>query len=75
MMFPPMLLTPMSIRLGEYYLAVGQPAEAIESYQRALGIFPNDMHALLGLKKSYDDAKLPAEAAATEEKIRLLRAQ
>ena len=75
MMFPPMLLTPMSIRLGEYYLAVGQPAEAIESYQRALGIFPNDMHALLGLKKSYDDAKLPTEAAATEEKIRLLQAR
>ena len=75
MMFPPMLLTPMAIRLGEFYLAMDQPQEAIGAYQRALTAFPNDMQALLGLKLAYDAAKLSSESAATEEKIRLLRAQ
>ena len=75
MMFPPMILTPMAIRLGEYYLAVGQPKEAIEAYQRALTAFPNDMNALIGLKTSYEKADLPKEAAETEQKIQDLRAQ
>ncbi len=75
MMFPPMILTPMANLLGEYYLAVDQPTEAIESYQRALTAFPNDMNALLGLKSAYGQAKLPQDAAATEQKIQQLRDQ
>ena len=75
MMFPPMILTPMAIRLGEYYLAVNQPKEAIEAYQRALAAFPNDMNALLGLKTSCEKADLTAEAAETDRKIQDLRAQ
>jgi tetratricopeptide (TPR) repeat protein len=75
MMYPPMILTPIAIRLGEYYLASGQPTDAIESFQRALIAFPNDMNALLGLKTAFEAAKLPDEAAATEEKIQRLRAQ
>ena len=75
MMFPPMILTPMAIRLGEYYLAVNQPKEAIEAYQRALAAFPHDMNALLGLKTSCEKADLTAEAAETDRKIQDLRAQ
>ena len=75
MMFPPMIITPMAIRLGEYYLAVNQPKEAIEAYQRALAAFPNDMNALLGLKTSCEKADLTAEAAETDRKIQDLRAQ
>ncbi len=75
MMFPPMILTPMAIHLGEYYLATGKPQDAIESYERALTTFPNDMNALLGLKSSYDQAQLPAKAAATVKKIQDLQAQ
>jgi tetratricopeptide (TPR) repeat protein len=75
MMFPPVILTPLAIRLGEYYLTFNQPTEAIQAYQRALGSFPNDMNALLGLKKAYEKANLPKEAAATEEQIRQLRAE
>lgn len=75
MMFPPMILTPMAIRLGEYYLAMNQPVEAIESYERALASFPNDMNALLGLKSAFERAKRPDDAAATEKKIQELRAQ
>ncbi len=75
MLFPPMILTPMANRLGEYYLAVGQPKEAIESYQRALAAFPNDMNALVGLRTAFDQAKLPDDAASTGKKIEDLRAQ
>lgn len=75
MMFPPMILTPMAIRLGDYYLAVRQPKEAIENYQRALTAFPNDMNALLGLKTAFEQAKLPEDAAATDRRIQQLRAQ
>ena len=75
LMFPPLVLTPMAVRLGDYYLANQQPAEAIESYQRALRAFPNDMNSLLGLKKAYEAAKLTDEATDTERKIQELRTQ
>lgn len=75
MMFPPMILTPMAIRLGDYYLATDKPTEAIDSFQRALAAFPNDMNALLGLKSAFEAAKLPEDAASTDEKIQRLRAQ
>jgi tetratricopeptide (TPR) repeat protein len=75
MMFPPMILTPMAIRLGEYHLASGNPLEAIEAYNRALAAFPNDMNALLGLKTALEKADLPKEAAATQDKIQQLRAE
>lgn len=75
MMFPPMILTPMAIHLGEYWLAVKNPPDAIESYQRALAAFPNDMNALLGLKNAYEKANLPADAAKTATQIEALRAQ
>ena len=75
MLFPPMILTPMDNRLGEYYLAAGQPKEAIEFFQRALIAFPNDMNALLGLKTAFDEAKQPDDAASTEKNLEDLRAQ
>ena len=73
MMFPPMNLTPMAVHLGEYFLATDKPTEAIEAYQRALTSFPNDMTALTGLKKAYEQAKQPEDAAATQGKIDSLR--
>lgn len=75
MMFPPMVLTPMAIRLGEYFLIVNKPQDAIESYERALTSFPNDMHALLGLKDAYEKANRPNDVSATEKKIQDLRAE
>ncbi|MEO8613814.1 MAG: tetratricopeptide repeat protein, partial [Luteolibacter sp.] len=75
MMFPPMLLTPMAIRIGDYYLAVGKANDAVEAYQRALTAFPNDMNALTGLKRAYEQGKIPAKAEETETQIQGLRAQ
>lgn len=75
MMFAPMILTPMASRLGEYYMATDRPTEAIESYERALTSFPNDISALKGIKEAYEKAKLPDKAAATEKQIETLQAE
>ncbi len=72
---PPMILTPMAARLGDYYLAAKKPAEAIEAYQRALAAFPNDLNSLAGLKRAYEAAENPAEAAAITKKIEDLKAE
>ena len=69
-----MVLTPMAIRLGDFHLANHQPAEAIDAYQRALAAFPNDLSALTGLKRAYEAAANPTEAAATDKRIQDLKA-
>lgn len=74
LLLPPMLLSPMAARLGEYQLASGKPAEAIEAYQRALTAFPNDANSLEGLKRAYQAAGDAAKAGETAERIRALRA-
>jgi len=75
LLLPPMILTPMAARLGDYYLTTKNPAEAIAAYQRALADFPNNMNVLLGLKRAYDAAKNPTEAAAITRKIAALTAE
>lgn len=74
MMFPPMVLTPMAIHLGKFYLTTGKPGDAITAYQRALATFPSDLPALLGLAEAYTQAELPEKAAETRAKITALRA-
>ena len=67
--------TGMAIHIGDYYLAVAKSKEAVEAYERALSAFPNDMNALTGLKRAYEQGKLPDKAKETEKKIEELRAQ
>lgn len=74
MMFPPMILTPMASRLGEFHLSEKQPQKAVEAYQHALTSFPNDMQSLLGLKQACLQANLTADADATQKKIDALLA-
>lgn len=75
MLMPPVLLTPMAARLGDYFLATKMPTEAIAAYQRALTAFPNDLNSLGGLKRAYEAAENPAEAAAITKKIADLKAK
>ncbi len=75
LLLPPAVLTPMAAKLGEYHLASKQPAEAIESYQRAIHAFPNDMDSLLGLKRAFEAAGKTAEAEETAKKIEALKAE
>jgi tetratricopeptide (TPR) repeat protein len=73
MMFPPVILTPISRHIGEFYMTLQQPTEAIDFYQRALTAFPNDMQSLLGLREAYLLAKLPQEAEKVGQQIERLR--
>lgn len=75
LLLPPAVLTPMASRLGEYHLVSKQPAEAIESYQRAITAFPNDMDSLLGLKRAFEAAGKTTEAEETSKKIEAIKAE
>jgi tetratricopeptide (TPR) repeat protein len=57
MLMPPAVLTPMPVRLGSYYLAVGKPDKAAEAYQEALRMMPRDAEATAGLAKAREKAK------------------
>jgi len=58
----PPLLTPMAMRLGDYYLARNQPKEAIDAFKEALAGFPNDYDTLRRLQKAYTLDKQPGPA-------------
>lgn len=75
MLMPPVLLSPMAARLGEYHLAEKRAEDAIEDYQRALVLFPNDMGSLKGLKLAFEAAGMSEDAARTAEKIESLNAE
>ncbi|MCX6866069.1 MAG: hypothetical protein NTV46_07590, partial [Verrucomicrobia bacterium] len=75
LLLPPMILTPMAARLGDYYLATTNPTKAIAAYQQALTIFPNDMKTLSGLKRAYESVKNPTQAATITKKIEDLMAE
>ncbi len=75
MLMPPALLSPMVARLGGYHLAAKQADEAIDAFQRALLLFPNDLGSLNGMKLAFEAAGKSAEAAQTAEKIESLKAE
>lgn len=52
MMFPPLVLTPMASRLGDFYKAKGESEKAIEAYDRALAAFPNEIRSLVGKQRA-----------------------
>lgn len=59
MLNPPSLLTPMAMRLGDYYLASGKPRDAVDAYEEALEDFPNNQ---VTLDKLRDAKKVVAES-------------
>ena len=73
MLYPPLILSPMASRLGNFYLATKKPAEAIESFQRALTSFPNDNQTLVSLKAAFEVAGKSAEANEIAQKIEQLQ--
>ena len=75
MLSPPMLLTPMSSRLGDFFLLTGKPENAVEAFQQALIAFPNDTNSLSGLKRAYEAAGKTSEAEETGKKLDALKAE
>lgn len=74
-LFAPLILTPLPLRIGDYFLAVNRPADAVEAYQRALAFFPNHMETLLALKRAYEQSKQPELAKETATRIAQLKAE
>jgi len=56
--------------LGDFQRTMGQPAQALETYKRALALLPGDAKALSGAAAALVSLKRPAEA---REALRLLR--
>lgn len=75
MLLPPVVLSPMAARLGEFQLASSKPKDAIESFQRGLASFPNDLGALDGLKRAYQMDGDPVKAAEIDARIAALKAR
>jgi predicted Zn-dependent protease len=69
MLLPPAVLTPMNVRLGEFYLATAKPADAVEAYRAALKDFPNDKTVLKGLVAALKQAGLKNEAAEAAKQL------
>jgi len=51
MLNPPPILTPMAMRLGDYFIESGMPAKAIDAYEEALDKYPNNEETLIRLRK------------------------
>lgn len=62
MLNAPAILTPMAMRLGDYFLARNLPHKAVRSYEEALRGFPKDAETMTRLEK----ARKLAEAAGPE---------
>lgn len=75
MLYPPMILTPMAARMGNYFMQTQQPLKAVESYQRALTTIPRDIHSLNGLRSAYLAAAKPKEAAEIEAEIKAMQSE
>ena len=60
----PPILTPMAMRLGDYFIARNLPHKAVRAYEEALTAFPNDAETITRLEK----ARKLAEAAGLEPK-------
>jgi tetratricopeptide (TPR) repeat protein len=75
MMAPPLVLTPMAVRLGEYFLASNRIDDALDAYQEALEAFPNDLIAIQGLIATHEAAKNEPEAEKYRKVLEDLRAR
>lgn len=62
MLNAPPILTPMAMRLGDYFIARNLPHKAVRAYEEALQSFPNDAETITRLEK----ARKLAEAAGPE---------
>jgi tetratricopeptide (TPR) repeat protein len=52
MLNAPAILTPMAMRLGDYFIARNLPHKALRAYQEALQSFPNDAETMTRLETS-----------------------
>ena len=74
LLYPPLILKPMAARLGDYYLKHDRPQDAVQAYQQALTVIPNDIHSLRGLAIALKSAGKPDEALEVTRRMAELQA-
>lgn len=52
LLMPPVVVSPMELRLAKYYQQMDAPKEAVEAYQAALQRRPNDLESLKGYREA-----------------------
>ncbi len=75
MLYPPMILTPMAARMGNYFMMTQQPLRAVESFRAALATIPRDIHSLNGLRSALLAAGQAKEAEAVEAEIKVMQSE
>jgi hypothetical protein len=75
MLMPPTVLLPMEARLGEYYLAKGDPKAAVDILVEGQGKHTNDIEILTRLQKALAKAGHPDQAKAIAEEIEKVKSE
>jgi len=73
LMFPPMVITPMENKLGEYYLHMGKNADAYDAFTQGHEEFPNNMGSLTGMQRSLKLMGKKREAQMIQKHIDLVK--
>lgn len=69
LLMPPVVVSPMEVRLGEFYQETQQYDKAVESYQAAIRRRPNDLASLQGYRDSLMEIGREEDALEVEKII------
>jgi tetratricopeptide (TPR) repeat protein len=75
MLMPPSILMPMECRLADYFLARGEPKQAVDILIEAQTKHPNDLEVLSRLQRALAKAGHPDQAADMARQIEAVKAQ
>ena len=73
LMMPPLVLTAMENRIGDYYFTTGRHANAYEAYYQGLKRYPHNMASLVGIQQSLMNLGQTEEANRVGRHIELVR--
>ena len=75
LMMPPLVLSAMENRVGDYYYSIGRHGDAYEAYYQGLVRYPHNMASLEGLRRSLINLGEADEAERVGKHIELIRKQ
>ncbi|MGB2010442.1 MAG: hypothetical protein ACPHYF_02855 [Akkermansiaceae bacterium] len=73
LMMPPLVLSPMENRVGDYYHSIGRHADAYEAYYQGLVRYPHNMASLQGVRVALINMGEAQEAERVAEHMKLIR--
>ncbi|MGB2403182.1 MAG: hypothetical protein ACPIA7_07200 [Akkermansiaceae bacterium] len=73
LMMPPLVLSAMENRIGDYYYTTGRHAHAYEAYYQGLERYPHNMASLLGIQQSLMNLGQAEEAERVGKHIELVK--